>query len=170
MEACSWVPLETSFLIRWMASRYTALPVAPATESNASTKGTPAANVVERTRPNLATADLSRISPITGSLSTYLSTKSENEWERRLDSLKRNMLPTMPMSTTNHQLCSHSEILITSCVKTGSSAPKPLNSSSNCGTTFTRSMAVTMIATTTTAIGYVMAFLTFFLRISVFSR
>src|SRR5690554_7029522 len=120
MEACSWVPLETSFLIRWMASRYTALPVAPATESRAATSGTPAAKVVDSTRPNLATADLSRISPTTGSFSTYLSTISENFWERLLDSLKRKIVPTMPSSTTNHQLCIHSDSRTTICVNTRS--------------------------------------------------
>src|SRR5690554_143902 len=153
MEACSWVPLETSFLIRWMASRYTALPVAPATESRASTRGTPAAKVVESTRPNLATADLSRISPTTGSFSTYLSTKSENFWERRFDSLNRKIVPTMPRSTTNHQVCSHSDNRTTIWVKTGNSAPKPWNRLSNCGTTLTSRMAVTTIATTITAMG-----------------
>src|SRR5690554_6272642 len=153
MEACSWVPLETSFLIRWMASRYTALPVAPATESRASTRGTPAAKVVERTRPNLATADLSRISPTTGSFSTYLSTISENFWERLLDSLKRKIVPTMPKSTTNHQVRNHSDNRTTTWVNPGSSPPKPWNRLSNCGTTLPSRVAVTTPATTITAIG-----------------
>ncbi|MNN99003.1 hypothetical protein D3C81_2185410 [compost metagenome] len=50
MEKFSWVPADTSCLILPTALRKTTLPVAPATESSASTSGTPAAKVVAKVR------------------------------------------------------------------------------------------------------------------------
>ena len=52
------VPVDTSFWIFSVASANTALPAAPPTESRASTRGTPAANMVDSVRVQRATADL----------------------------------------------------------------------------------------------------------------
>ena len=49
-------------------------PVAPATESIASTSGTPATDMVSSVRAYLAMADLVDISPIIGTLRVILST------------------------------------------------------------------------------------------------
>ena len=50
IEKLSCCPVETSSRILYTALVNTALPVDPATEFSASTRGTPAANVVERVR------------------------------------------------------------------------------------------------------------------------
>ena len=50
MEKFSCMPVETSCLMRLTAWRNTTLPAAPATESSASTSGTPAAKVVDNVR------------------------------------------------------------------------------------------------------------------------
>ncbi len=82
IESASCVPLETSFFICMMASKYTTLPAAPAAESSASTSGTPAAKVVDKVRVNLATHDLSMSSPMTGILSESFSWPSLKAWDR----------------------------------------------------------------------------------------
>ena len=69
----------------------------------------------------------------------------------------------------NQYACANSDRPMTICVKAGSSAPKPAKMSSNCGTTFMSRMPETMKATQITEIGYVIAFLIFALRDSVFS-
>ncbi|MOA45338.1 hypothetical protein D3C78_1677280 [compost metagenome] len=56
MEKFSCMPVDTSCLTRLTASRNTTLPAAPATESSASTSGTPAEKVVDRVRAKRATA------------------------------------------------------------------------------------------------------------------
>ncbi|MCY1378581.1 hypothetical protein D9M69_662280 [compost metagenome] len=58
MEKFSCMPVETSDLTLRTAFLKTTLPLAPATESSASTRGTPAAKVVARVRAKRATADL----------------------------------------------------------------------------------------------------------------
>ena len=50
MEKLSCWPVDTSSLIWLTAFTYTELPVAPATDPRASTRGTPAAKVVESVR------------------------------------------------------------------------------------------------------------------------
>ncbi|CRN95778.1 hypothetical protein PAERUG_E2_London_17_VIM_2_02_09_00953 [Pseudomonas aeruginosa] len=50
MEKFSCMPVDTSCLILPTASLNTTLPVAPETESRASTNGTPAAKVVDSVR------------------------------------------------------------------------------------------------------------------------
>ncbi|MNF08208.1 hypothetical protein D3C80_2085750 [compost metagenome] len=50
MEKFNCMPVETSWRMRCTARLNTTLPVAPDTESRASTSGTPAANVVESVR------------------------------------------------------------------------------------------------------------------------
>ena len=50
IERCRRWPVATSSRILSTAFSYTMLPVAPATESSASTSGTPAANIVESVR------------------------------------------------------------------------------------------------------------------------
>ena len=66
MEVVNAEPLETSRWICSVASWNTALPDAPPTESRASTRGTPAANMVDKVRVQRATADLYSRSPNTG--------------------------------------------------------------------------------------------------------
>ncbi|MOA65363.1 hypothetical protein D3C78_1917260 [compost metagenome] len=56
IEKFSCMPVVTSCLTRFTASRNTTLPAAPETESSASTSGTPAAKVVDRVRAKRATA------------------------------------------------------------------------------------------------------------------
>ncbi|MNR39762.1 hypothetical protein D3C85_1579940 [compost metagenome] len=58
MEKFNCMPVETSCFTFITAFLNTTLPLAPATESRASTSGTPAANVVARVRAKRATADL----------------------------------------------------------------------------------------------------------------
>ncbi|MNG19175.1 hypothetical protein D3C84_1033080 [compost metagenome] len=50
MEKFSCMPVATSCLMRSTARLNTMLPVAPATDSSASTNGTPAAKVVDSVR------------------------------------------------------------------------------------------------------------------------
>ncbi|MNI85105.1 hypothetical protein D3C73_1420700 [compost metagenome] len=73
MEKFSCIPVDTSCLIRSTARLNTTLPVAPATESSASTRGTPAAKVVDSVRAKRATADLYSKVPINGSFSSQVS-------------------------------------------------------------------------------------------------
>src|SRR5690606_1409743 len=153
MEKLSCMPLETSLLTLLVAVRNTTLPVAPATESSASTSGTPAAKVVDKVRAKRATDDLYRMSPTTGTFSISLSNQLRNFSERVCACLKAKAAPTSPASTTYHQACSASDRPITIIVKAGNSAPKLANTSWNCGTTLIRRMAVTITATKTTAIG-----------------
>ena len=70
------IPADTSFLTNKIASRNTALPAAPAAESNAPIRGTPAAKVVAKVRVNLATEAFIRMSPIKGIFRIFLSTAS----------------------------------------------------------------------------------------------
>ena len=65
--------METSFWIFSVASAKTALPEAPPTESSASTRGTPAANIVDSVRVHRATDDLKTRSPNTGTFSSSRS-------------------------------------------------------------------------------------------------
>jgi len=60
------------------------LPVAPATDSRASTMGTPAANIVASVRANRAIAAFSRMGPMMGSLSAMRSSASRMALERFL--------------------------------------------------------------------------------------
>ena len=54
---------------------------------------------------------------------------------------------------TNHHFCTKLEMVRTNRVKAGRSEPKLRKVSANCGTTFISRMAVTTMATTTTAVG-----------------
>ncbi|MOA23808.1 hypothetical protein D3C78_1444530 [compost metagenome] len=67
--------------------------------------------------------------------------------------LKAKAMPAMPANAINHHFWRNSERLITIWVKAGSSAPKPANTLSNCGTTLINRIAETISATTSTAIG-----------------
>ena len=67
------VPVLTSGWIFLVAVMYTQLPDAPATESSASTSGTPAANMVDRVRVQRAMVALRMMSPKTGSRSVSRS-------------------------------------------------------------------------------------------------
>ncbi|MNC58382.1 hypothetical protein D3C75_1081060 [compost metagenome] len=55
--------------------------------------------------------------------------------------------------TTHHQACMNCDSPMTITVKAGSSAPKPLKTDSNCGTTLTSRIPVTIAATNTTTSG-----------------
>ncbi len=59
----------------------------------------------------------------------------------------------MPPNTAHHHVWNHSERWITNSVSAGKSAPKPANSSLNCGMTKISRIAVMMKATTITAEG-----------------
>ncbi len=69
----SAVPVDTSPRIRAVPSTNTWLPDAPPTESSASTRGTPAANMVARVRVQRAMVAFSMTGPKIGSLSTSRS-------------------------------------------------------------------------------------------------
>ncbi|MNV88170.1 hypothetical protein D3C71_1823530 [compost metagenome] len=69
IAAVKLVPVETSCWIFSVAIEYKELPDAPPTESNASTNGTPAANMVDRVRVHRATHDFSIKGPKIGILS-----------------------------------------------------------------------------------------------------
>ena len=56
MARCKRWPVATSSFIRKVASSYTILPVAPATDSIASTRGTPAANIIREGDARLSDA------------------------------------------------------------------------------------------------------------------
>ena len=58
------------------------MPAAPATESSASTSGTPAANMVDNVRAKRAMADLYRMGPMIGNLSIARSRNSRILRER----------------------------------------------------------------------------------------
>ena len=60
------------------------LPVAPATDSSASTSGTPAANMVDSVRAKRAIAALFRIGPMIGIFSMARSRNSRISRERFL--------------------------------------------------------------------------------------
>ncbi|MNV80138.1 hypothetical protein D3C71_1737230 [compost metagenome] len=76
MEKFNCMPVETSCLTRSTARLNTMLPVAPATDSRASTNGTPAAKVVDNVRAKRATADLYIKVPTSGSFSSQASVRS----------------------------------------------------------------------------------------------
>ena len=59
-------PVETSAWIFLVASQYSWLPAAPATDSSASTSGTPAANMVDSVRVQRAITALRTSPPKTG--------------------------------------------------------------------------------------------------------
>ena len=65
--------MDTSRWILVVASAYTALPEAPPTESSASTRGTPAANMVDRVRVQRAITDLLISAPKIGRFSSSRS-------------------------------------------------------------------------------------------------
>ena len=69
-------PWLTSRWIILVASKYTTLPAAPATELSASTSGTPAANMVANVRVHRAIEALRITPPKIGSLSIILSMTS----------------------------------------------------------------------------------------------
>ena len=119
------MPVETSSFMRSVACSNTELPVAPATDCIASTKGTPAANIVAKVRANLAIADFSKIAPITGILErTYLD-RVVNATERFLALINANTAAPIPSKTNHQYFCINSDRLITICVNAGRSAPKP---------------------------------------------
>ena len=129
------------------------LPAAPAVDSSASTRGTPALKVVARVREKRATTASWTITPKMGSFRAMRSMASPKASERRRASRKMYQLATMARAMMNHQLCMKSESDSTYSVKAGRSAPKLWKVSANCGTTLTRRMPVTTRATTMTAVG-----------------
>ena len=64
------VPVDTSCWMRSVALEKTELPDAPPTESSASTKGTPAANMVDSVRVHRAITDFSTNAPKIGTFDT----------------------------------------------------------------------------------------------------
>ena len=129
------------------------MPQAPATEVIASTKGVPAANIVSSVRANLAIADFSSKSPITGIFRLARSRKCWAAIERFLNSSNPK---TVPPKTPNiiHQLATKKfEASIRNCVNPGKSAPKLPNNSENCGITKIIKIVTTIIAATITAAG-----------------
>jgi rRNA maturation endonuclease Nob1 len=67
--------------------------------------------------------------------------------------MNANTVAMIAMTMMSHQACTNSDRPMTICVKAGSSAPKPANTCSNCGTTLISRMPLTTMATTMTAIG-----------------
>ena len=125
------MPVDTSSLMRSVASSNRAFPVAPATDSIASTKGTPAANIVDNVRANLAMADFSNIFPITGTLSAKISMPRLTAGERFLALINANTAIPIANNIIHHQFCINSDSLMTNKVNAGRSAPNPWKSSWN---------------------------------------
>ncbi|MCY1551032.1 hypothetical protein D9M68_873310 [compost metagenome] len=93
------------------------------------------------------------MSPIIGALSSVRSRKSRNFSERLYTALKVKALAKMAKTKMNHHSCRPRDMFTTTWVNAGSSAPKPWNTLSNCGTTLISRIAVTITATMITAIG-----------------
>jgi hypothetical protein len=128
------------------------LPVAPATESSASTSGTPAANMVDRVRAKRATAALCRMLPMIGIFSDAVDQLAE--LARLLNAVCRCHRPAAEAERiAHHHSRMKSEMPMTSSVKAGRSAPKLLNRALNCGMTNSRMTTVTRMATMMTAPG-----------------
>ncbi len=127
IEKFSCIPVDTSWRMRSTARLKTTLPVAPATESSASTNGTPAANVVDKVRANRATADLYISVPTSGSFSSQVSLRSRSAWEVFSAWRVPKMAATSAARMAHHHCCMNSDRLITIRVNAGSSAPKPEN-------------------------------------------
>ena len=75
IASCNLCPVATSSRIFKTASAYLILPQAPATDCNASTRGTPAADMVDKVLENRAIADFLKIIPTTGIFSSMASKK-----------------------------------------------------------------------------------------------
>ena len=109
--------------------------------------------MVASVRAKRAVAALTTMSPKTGAFSANLSSNSENALERFFAWTKTHTVAPMPANTTYHHACISSDAVTIILVNAGRSPPIPWNSDSNCGTTNTSRIAVTMNATTSTATG-----------------
>ena len=88
--------------MRSVACSNTELPVAPATDCIASTKGTPAANIVANVRANRAIADFSKIAPITGIFRENLSRPCRTAKDRFLALINANTAAPIPIIPTTN--------------------------------------------------------------------
>src|SRR3990167_518820 len=169
MAAVRLVPVENSCWILSVAIAYTELPAAPPTESSASTRGTPAANMVDRVRVQRATADFSTSVPKIGTRSSSRSMNICTFSLRRHACMKKYTPPPMTPKINHHHLTKTSLMPITKRVGAGKSAPKDEKTSLNAGMTKIMITVTTTKATMSTEMGYISADLILLLMASVFS-
>jgi len=153
IAACTCVPVETSSLMSLTALANTILPTAPSTPSRASTKGTPAANMVAKVRAKRAMADFSIMGPIMVTLRIRRSNTSRIFRERFLKYENVYIVAKIPPKISHHHWARNRDIPTTIKVGPGNVAPKSANMASNCGTTNNNKILTTIAATTITATG-----------------
>ena len=153
MATVSEVPVDTSLRILVVASTNTWLPEAPPTESSASTRGTPAANMVDSVRVQRAMVAFSITGPKIGRRSINLSMVICSLRERLHAWKNAYKPPPIAPKIAHHHCTKKSEMVITSSVGAGRSAPKLVNISLKAGITKIMMIAVITKATTTIEMG-----------------
>ena len=145
------------------------LPDAPPTESSASTRGTPAANMVASVRVHRAMHDFSTSAPKIGILIITRSITCCTRSLRRHACIKKYKPPPILPKISHQYLTKISLTAMMNKVGAGRSAPNELNTCLNAGITKIMMTATTTKATTSTEMGYISADLILDLIASVFS-
>ena len=121
--------------------------------ARASTRGTRAANVVDRVREYRAIAASCTIFPKIGALRRAASMTLANFRLPKRSRLKLIMSKAKVPPIGIHHSCKRLETPTTNCVKAGNSEPKLAKVLANCGTTLISRMPVTTMATRIVAMG-----------------